>query len=454
MMLVSSLFATYLPIISNDPLVMNVRAVFSETPSQIDIPHYDTTNLEQKPCQMNSLELAPNAGFESNSLISSAFAVDLTILFNDTEGISRQFLARYASFSPILNVKLRRKYVLLNSTACSSLHGLNLPEAKGKIVIVQRGECPSVSKVRNLLDAQIDLQAIIIANNEAHRGLETMYTTNFNDDGLVTIPILFMTLEDFENLKKVQEIDGDLVIQIASIDGLFGMMLLIALSPTLFVVMCYLTLKCLKHFKKRTLNARYKNIVQNLPVYFFFTSHLVPATKFAAYVGRAHELTDLTLELLLCDDVALLQELEFGNSINESTLHSMKDLNLLFADQDYFRTQKCLICLGRYIPLKSRVLVLNCGHIYHKACLSNWLVNFRRSCPLCNENLNLLEQITPAIRTYDGLDFDQEADVAEFSYSAPSPHILSSSQSARLLTVVEDLILPSLKSSHLDRSTN
>lgn len=42
---------------------------------------------------------------------------------------------------------------------------------------------------------------------------------------------------------------------------------------------------------------------------------------------------------------------------------------------------------GKYIPLKSKVLVLDCKHFFHEYCLSNWLINFKRSCPLCNYTL-------------------------------------------------------------------
>ena len=33
------------------------------------------------------------------------------------------------------------------------------------------------------------------------------------------------------------------------------------------------------------------------------------------------------------------------------------------------------------------MLVLDCKHFFHEYCLSNWLINFKRSCPLCNYTL-------------------------------------------------------------------
>lgn len=333
---------------------------------------------------------------ESNSVLTSAFPVDLIISYNDTAGLPKQFLARYASFSPILNVKLKSRFHILNSTACSPLNLSDFPDVKGKILIVQRGVCAFVDKVTNLLESHLDPRAIIIANNEPHRGLVTMYSTNFNEDGLVTIPILFMTLEDFNGLKSLQDTDTLLSIQTASIDGLVGVMLLMAVSPTLLILLCYLIIKCLKHFRQKTLNTRYKKIVQRLPVYIFNANHLIPAVNFYSYLGKTHQVEDIPLIPSSCDDLSLQENeqsrINTSYIINGTDVHSMTDLDLLFADKDYYRSLKCSICLGNFVALKSRVLVLKCKHVYHESCLSNWLVNFRRTCPLCNENLNLLEQ--------------------------------------------------------------
>lgn len=358
-----------------------------------------------------SLTLGPS------SLLTSAFPLDLIISYNDTEGNANEFLARYASFSPILNVKLRSHYVILNCTACKPLNIEDVPHTKGKIVIVQRGDCAFVDKVTNLLEAKLDPHAIVIANNEPHRGLVTMYSTTFNDDDLVTVPILFMTLEDYSALKKLQVLDPELLVQTVSLDGLVGVMLLMAISPTLLILICYLIVKGLKHFRRRTLNARYKKIVQKLPVYIFSLNHLVPSINFQNYLNATYQAADVPLIPLSCDDLSINQPQDLNLSrsyfINGIDVHLLRNLELLFVDKDYFRTQKCSICLGHFVPLKSRVLVLKCKHVYHEECLSNWLVNFRRSCPLCNQNFNLLEQnevYSHEPRSYNtfGTDFERD----------------------------------------------
>lgn len=375
--------------------------------------HDDGLIFDKRPHSLDNSSTNLNANFDSSSVLTSAFPVDLIISYNDTAGSSRQFLARYASFSPILNAKLKDQFHILNSTACSPLKLKDYQDAKGKILIVQRGACAFVDKVTNILDSNLDPHAIIIANNEPHRGLVTMYSTNFNEDGLISIPILFMTLEDFDSLQVLQGTGTVLSIQTASIDGLVGVMLLMAISPTLLILLCYLIIKGLKHFRQRTLNARYKKIVQRLPVYIFNANHLIPAVNFYSYLSKTHQAEDIPLIPSSCDDLSLQEnEPRYIPSfvINGTDVHSMTDLELLFVDKDYYRSLKCSICLGHFVALKSRVLVLKCKHVYHESCLSNWLVNFRRTCPLCNENLNLLDQNASRrlVRVYDSFDPDIE----------------------------------------------
>lgn len=378
-----------------------------------------------------------SSSFGPSSVLTSAFPVDLIISYNQSDGVTKQFLARYASFSPILNVKLRSKFVLLNLTACSPIDHHGFPDVKGKIVIVQRGECAFVDKVTNLLEAKLDPHAIIIANNEPHRGLVTMYSTSFNEDGLVTVPILFMTLEDYQGLVQVKDQDISLVIQTASIDGLVGVMLLMAISPTLIIFLCYLLVKALRHFRKRTLNARYKKIVLKLPVFMFSTTHLIPANNFYPYLLATRQTEDLPLTVNSSDDLSSQIELRPLPAfvINGTDVRTLTDMDLLFAEKDYFKTQKCSICLGRFVPLSSKVLVLKCKHMYHEECLSNWLVNFRRSCPLCNENLNLLEQSHASSnqsRTYRTFTPDLERGDSDSAF------LLSSSPSSGLLLRSEE----------------
>lgn len=364
--------------------------------------------------------------FLSNSVLTSAFPVDLIVSYNDTKGTASQFLTRYASFSPILNVKLKSTFELLNSTACVPLHAHEFPDAKKKIIIVQRGDCSFIEKVTNLLESDLSPRAIVISNNEPHQGLVTMYSTNFNEDGLVTIPILFMTLEDYLDLKALKNSGIYLSIQTASLDGLVGVMILMAVSPTILLLVCYLVIKGLRYFRQKTLNARYRRIVLNLPIYIFNSNHLILAANFNSYLSKTHQVEDIPLLPSSSDDLSLPEpDLRiFSPPVINGT--DITNMDLLFIDRDYFRTQKCSICLGHFVPLKSRVLVLKCRHLYHEECLSNWLINFRRSCPLCNENLNLLDQGLSS-RTNNTYNTFAENPDRDMSYQPdqlqPNPHV-------------------------------
>lgn len=49
----------------------------------------------------------------------------------------------------------------------------------------------------------------------------------------------------------------------------------------------------------------------------------------------------------------------------------------------YINTEvsECSICLERF-EVNTNVCILECGHIYHKNCISSWF-NINHSCPTC-----------------------------------------------------------------------
>ena len=64
-------------------------------------------------------------------------------------------LGRYASFSPILNHRLKSQYAILPFNACD-LDNLTSLKTKyhTKVLIVLRGGCTFVDKVSNLLESK------------------------------------------------------------------------------------------------------------------------------------------------------------------------------------------------------------------------------------------------------------------------------------------------------------
>lgn len=47
------------------------------------------------------------------------------------------------------------------------------------------------------------------------------------------------------------------------------------------------------------------------------------------------------------------------------------------------RQVECVVCLEDYVDGESRVMSLPCGHEFHVDCITPWLVNRRRTCPIC-----------------------------------------------------------------------
>ena len=60
------------------------------------------------------------------------------------------------------------------------------------------------------------------------------------------------------------------------------------------------------------------------------------------------------------------------------------DCDVLFDNTTIEKQKKCPICIKKFIK-KSKVIVLNCKHIYHDKCLSQWLLNSSNKCPLCKQ---------------------------------------------------------------------
>jgi len=45
--------------------------------------------------------------------------------------------------------------------------------------------------------------------------------------------------------------------------------------------------------------------------------------------------------------------------------------------------ERCLVCLCDYEVLEKARKLVQCGHMFHKDCIDQWLTTGRNSCPLC-----------------------------------------------------------------------
>ena len=53
-------------------------------------------------------------------------------------------------------------------------------------------------------------------------------------------------------------------------------------------------------------------------------------------------------------------------------------------------SQQCSICLSDVNVTDNDKLILNCGHMFHKDCIKNWII-VHKTCPLCRENVIFLD---------------------------------------------------------------
>lgn len=369
-----------------------------------------------------------------NSVFNLFFPVNAVIEFNVTaDATPFHVIGRYALFSALLAGPLRTEFIVLDPAvdACAPIPDPDDNYAN-RTVVVLRGKCTFVEKIRHVL--ALSPLGVIVANNDPVGGLITMYSNTFNLDGSVKVPILFIAHDDYLEMKEA----GTAVAEIATalVSNWFALLLLMVLLPPLLVILFYLAVVLGQRLRHRRINRRNMKAVKSLPVYIYNVSHMVNARHFRHYLSVTKQKPGTSVPLPLLE-VSLVVEDGQWSQVDISQLPSR--IEVLVAHQHFFPSYKCLICLDKYTPLATRVLVLPCKHFYHEKCLSNWLINFRRLCPLCNTVL----QSTLPVRSYGAIDdsssssFASDIELAisasESSFDVPSQIVAPSSAMAVVL---------------------
>ncbi|KAL3681804.1 hypothetical protein R1sor_024760 [Riccia sorocarpa] len=52
----------------------------------------------------------------------------------------------------------------------------------------------------------------------------------------------------------------------------------------------------------------------------------------------------------------------------------------------------CTICLSEFVEGESLYMFPDCNHVFHKACLSQWLLRNKTTCPICRSSLKIKQQ--------------------------------------------------------------
>lgn len=358
----------------------------------------DSKELEKK----DSLRQKSSANSLDN-LLYAFFPIDAMILYNRTtsEGDRETWniRARYASFSSIVNNDIEGEIAIAESDFCEAPD--NITNIRNKILVLSRGGCTFSVKIMNVLTLKDRPKSVIVANNKPNDPLITMYSSLLEQR--VHFPVMFITYESYSDY--LAHADGKRVSIITlTYSNLVNILGSSVLSPPLIIILVYLSLKCTNNIKKRKKFRQNMNLVRRMPVYIFNGDHLVPKKSFASYL----EVTDLTHKaqevnavssdssptgsirsFVLKDHVPNRETSRLSPYANNNDLIKLKkDLGLLLAPEDYYHSLKCSICLERFHRLSSHVIILSCRHIFHESCLSNWLINFKRCCPLCKLAIN------------------------------------------------------------------
>lgn len=347
---------------------------------------------------------APDFEYPISGPAETFFPIDSVVSYNYTDGSGVQELyerlARYAAFSPILSDTLRTKYVIWPGDACDPI----LPyerhvEEGGKAIIILRGNCTFTDKLKNVLELSLDPSAVIIANDEPKRGLITMFSRKFNEDGSLKIPIFFINNEDYVIYSEFEDRNLTLHFRTASLGGWFSLVFSLIFSPPILILSCYLVLFLTLRVQKYCASRLNTRLVKSLPVYCFNKDHLIEVHHLDHYLkvtnqSANHANNDSTRNLVSGHGHSSSSTQLILNGIDIRAL--AKDLHVLTAPEDFYPALKCSICLENYIPLESSVLILSCKHFYHEKCLSNWLINFRKSCPLCNRTIKISGILGPS----------------------------------------------------------
>lgn len=343
-----------------------------------------------------------------NNMVNSIFPIDTKLEFNTTGHQSYELIGRYASFSPILNNPITGHYRIFPNFACQQINStmMDYSNYEDKVLIVLRGECTFVNKVLNLVKSDLNPKAIIIANDEPLRGLITMYSSTFNDDRSLDIPIIFITNEAYKSFEQHDSKDLLVRISTAPLGNWINIIISMVLSPPLLILFFYCLIQLIQSCRRFQRNKFSEKIVKNLPVYIYNKNHLILYRNFYNYLMVTAQTESLIRNSVDSESSSAASiDFEGGNtnrykptpspsnpSLNNFIINGIdvkrrsKELEVLIMNDDFYPAFKCSICLDRFKPLRSRVLVLDCKHFFHESCLSNWLINFKRSCPLCNNS--------------------------------------------------------------------
>lgn len=232
---------------------------------------------------------------------------------------------------------------------CHPFHDLvkYFPENREKlIVMIQRGECPFVDKVRAMQES--GAYAVVIGDNISTGRLITMYASGNTTD--IQIPSVFITQWDYNMLNylltsKYQQSPLPIIIKPNPSDTLstFILLLLFILLP--------------------------------IGIVFFVSNVWYWITGGDEDAEQAHQ--RLYEESMLPATLNMVSQLP-KTRYRPETVPLQSECHIF----------TCGICLEDFEP--DEVLrILPCRHMFHCVCIDPWLLGRRRTCPTCKSTIDV-----------------------------------------------------------------
>lgn len=91
------------------------------------------------------------------------------------------------------------------------------------------------------------------------------------------------------------------------------------------------------------------------------------------------------LEMSLSSVLTRSQRSSYWENLQQKKANQvLKEVGSLLEDVEVACGGQCSICLD---DMDEHVVRLNCGHTFHRTCVTTWLVTKSQTCPLCKQQL-------------------------------------------------------------------
>jgi len=98
------------------------------------------------------------------------------------------------------------------------------------------------------------------------------------------------------------------------------------------------------------------------------------------------EMDDLLNRDITPEDYQLLlrldQPLELDLALEDEDGIAPEELDAMPVSEAEFAGGECVVCISDFIA-EDTVVALQCGHKFHQCCITTWLAEAQRLCPLC-----------------------------------------------------------------------